>query len=78
MKHLFILILCNYDGDSYSVWTSASLAESKFREEVEENDNTYHRIALLQVVAGEDFGAGSIGEWYAGQNGEVLFDKDFE
>jgi hypothetical protein len=79
MRELFVILLCSYDGDSYIIENKEERATKRYLEKVVENEHRrwlyYHKIALLKVETGKDFGVGSRGDWYGG---EVLREKSFE
>jgi hypothetical protein len=62
---MFLLINCNYDGDSYSIFDKIETAMEAFNESCEEESN--HRVYLVKPEIGETFGFGSRGEIFGAE-----------
>lgn len=75
---MFILINCNFDGDSYAIFSNDKKAKDAFRASCE--SNLYHKVYLLKPESqdqefgfgsrGGVFGAEVINEWEAGDEAD--------
>lgn len=73
---MFLLICCNYDGDTYNLFNKIETAKSEFETECENSMN--HKVLLVKPdQLGEPFGFGSRGEVFGA---EVIFEfeREFE
>ena len=60
---MLILIMCNYDGDTYQLSDNLEVLKKKFDREKE--SKFYNRLILAKVKPDVPFGFGSQGDFFA-------------